>query len=620
MLNLNDDIKKSLGIVPKKPGVYLFKDSNGKVIYVGKAKNLSDRIKTYFQAKDKSTYTTHPILFFTNRISSFDYIVTENEFEALMLESSLIKKNRPKYNILLKDDKSYPYIAITENEEFPRVIITRNKNIRGAKYYGPYINVRNLKDFFESVRKIFKIRDCKKPTPGKVKNSVCLNYHIDLCSAPCAGNISKEEYGQNIKFIRLLLKGKDRVITGILKDRMAAFSRSQEYEKAEQIKNQIHLIESLGVNQNIFFRGDDSWDVIACSHDRDGGIAAVSVFIYRLGELAVINNFIITNIIYPDVKEILSAFIKSYYFESGNLSPVIYLPVLIEDGKLIEEWFYREKGKKIKFKIPKKGSKKDILNMVHKNAKLYLEKKKFEKSSGFSKVFKQLSDLRDYLGLVNIPKRIECYDISNIGSDFAVGSMAVFFDGSPLRENYRHFRIRTITGQDDFAMIGEIISRRIRYLGKNDLNIEDSFYLKPDLIIIDGGKAQYNVAKKILSDKNIDNIDLISIAKRQETVFCRNFPEGLVLDRSLNHSKLIIKIRDEAHRFAISYHRKLRDKYMTNSVLDGIKGIGTVKKKNILEVYPTLEELRKASLEDFLNIKGLNYKDALSIYNSLNRY
>ncbi len=287
---------------------------------------------------------------------------------------------------------------------------------------------------------------------------------------------------------------------------------------------------------------------------------------------------------------------------------------------MIEEWFKQVKNKKVELKVPKKGDKKEILEMVYKNAQLYLEKKKFEKSSGFSRVFKELLALKDSLGLKNIPRRIECYDISNIGPNFAVGSMAVFVDGSPLLSNYRHFKIKTVIGQDDFAMIAEILNRRLNYLKDLNLSIEDSFYIRPDLIVIDGGKAQYNVAKDILTSKNLLSIDLISIAKKMETVYCEKYQAGFIINKSDNHMRIILKIRDEAHRFAISFHRKLRDKQMTSSILDEIKGIGEIKKKNILEKFPTLEELKAATLEDFMKIKGLTYKDAVNIFNLLNRY
>jgi len=349
-------------------------------------------------------------------------------------------------------------------------------------------------------------------------------------------------------------------------------------------------------------------------------MAAVSLYNYQEGELAAVNNFIISNVMFIDEKEIISGFLKSYYLEIENISPVIYTPVQIEDADIISKWLSDLKGKKIEIKVARQNDKKDIMRMALKNAFLYLEKKKFERSSGYSRVFKELLKLKEVIGLANIPRRIECFDISNIGSSFAVGSMAVFADGSPLTSSYRHFKIRAVQGQDDFAMIAEIVSRRLKYLEDATIDIEDSFYMKPQLIIIDGGKAQYNAAKKVFEEKNINDIDLISIAKKEEIIFNKQYPDGISLDRNLDYMKIIIRVRDEAHRFAINYHKKLRSKYMTHSVLDGIKGIGEKKRSLVLEKFGDIEDLKACRLDELIKIKGISYTDALSIYNSLNRY
>jgi excinuclease ABC subunit C len=619
-MELNENLKHTLSILPKKPGVYLFKDIKGRIIYVGKAKNLFDRVKSYFLSNDNVNYINHPITFFISKIDSADFMETDNEVEALILESSLIKKNRPKYNFNLKDDKSYPFIAITDNEKFPRVFITRNRNIQGAKYFGPYINIKNTRHTLETLREIFQIRDCKKSKPGKVKNAVCLNYHINLCSAPCAGKISEKAYRQNIENIKLFLKHGENAIVDNLKAEMSAFASRQEFEEAAKVKYAIDAIEEMLIVQRISFTSDDTWDILAAAKDDKSNMAAVSLYNYKEGELAVINNFIISNVRFVDEKEIISGFLKSYYLEIDNMSPMIYIPDQIEEVEALSKWFSDLKGKKIEIRVAKQQDKKDIMRMAAKNAFLYLEKKKFEKSSGYSRVFKELAKLKEALGLVNIPRRIECFDISNIGPSFAVGSMAVFTDASPLISNYRHFKIRSVEGQDDFAMIGEIVSRRLRYLEESTVDIEDSFYMKPQLIIIDGGKAQYNAAKKVFEEKNIGDVDLISIAKKEEIIFNEKYPDGLSLDKHSDYMKIIIRIRDEAHRFAINYHKKLRSKYMTQSVLDGIKGIGEKKKALVLEKFADIEDLKAGRLDELIKIKGLSYKDALNIYNSLNRY
>ncbi|MCG2788539.1 MAG: excinuclease ABC subunit UvrC, partial [Actinomycetia bacterium] len=420
------NIRNILPILPKQPGVYIFKDSRGRVIYVGKAQSLRDRVKSYFQKNDSVNYVNHPISFFTDKISSVDYIVTDNEVEALMLESNLIKKNRPKYNVSLKDDKSYPYIAITENEKFPRVFMTRNRNLKGAKYFGPYTNVKPVKEILGALRKIFQLRDCKKSKPGKVRDAVCLNYHINLCSAPCAGKITEEIYRRNIDYIKMFLKGSDKTIIENMKAEMIRHASNKEFEDAAILREKIEWINELHVNQKIFFSGEDTWEILSISKDVSAEMAAVSLFSYKEGELSAINNFIISNCKFIAENEILAGFLKSFYIDIDNVPSKIFIPFEIEDMELISEWLSKSKDKKIEIKVPKIGEKKKIIGMVARNAALYLEKKKFEKDIGYSKAYKDLFNLKGILGLENIPKRIECFDISNIGSSFAVGSMAVF--------------------------------------------------------------------------------------------------------------------------------------------------------------------------------------------------
>ena len=619
-MELKDTIKNTLNITPKKPGVYLFKDLKGRVIYVGKAKNLLERIRSYFLPGETASFTNHPISFFADKINSVEFIVTDNEIEALILESSLIKKNRPKYNIQLKDDKSYPYIAFMDGEQFPRIFMTRNRNIKGARYFGPYTNVKSIKEVFDLLRKVFKIRDCKKAKPGKIKNSVCLNYHINLCSAPCVGNISEQDYKKNAGYIKMFLKGNDKTIIESLKAEMNYFAERKEFEKAADVKRKIDAVNDLLVSQKIFFPGERIWDILAVSKDNSADMAVVSLYNYKDGELAAINNFNISSSRYLSESEIMSGFIKSYYLEVDNISSKIYIPSEIEEIDAVSAWLSEIKGKKIELKVPTTREKKEIIRMAQRNASLYLEKKKFEKSSGYSKVFKELLELKNLLNLINIPRRIECFDISNIGTSFAVGSMALFVYRRTLNSNNRHFKIKNVSGQDDFAMIAEIVCRRLRYLEHLKINIEDSFYMKPDLVVIDGGKAQFNTVMKIFNEKNINDIDLISIAKRDEIIFCKKFLDGVKLDRSCQSLNIIIKVRDEAHRFALSYHKKLRDKNMTRSILDGIKGIGEKKREHILEEYSTVEELKALGIADLLKIKGLSYKDAVNIFDSFNRY
>lgn len=607
-------IRKTLGILPRKPGVYIFKDSRGKIIYIGKAKNIANRVRSYFQNREA---TNQRVYYFTDEIDIIDYIVTDNEVEALILESNLIKRNRPRYNIELKDDKSYPYIAITYSDKYPRVFMTRNRNLKDAKYFGPYTNVKSIKKTIDVLRKLFQIRDCLKSKPGKGSKSPCLNYHIGLCSAPCVNNISPEMYRKNIEYIELFLKGKDKSVIDNLKVEMKEYAKEEEFEKAAKIKEKIDAINKLYQEQKILLGGENTWDVIAVSKEEE--LVVVSLLTYKDGELFFVNNFTIRNPGYLEEEEILSEFIKKYYPDINNMPSVIYIPVEIEDIDLISLWLSEMKHKKVEIKVPKIGDKKKIMDMAIRNSKLYLEKRKFEKDMGYGKVYRDLSRLKEILGLKKIPRRMECYDISNLRESFPVGSMVVFVDGAPSKENYRHFKIKTVEGQDDCKMIEEVLTRRLKYLEESKIDIENSFYIKPDLIVVDGGKSQFNTACSVLKEKGLLDIEVISIAKKEEIVFSQKYREGIKLNLDDASLRIIVKVRDEAHRFAVEYHRKIRGEYMVKSFLDEIKGIGEKKKRYIFERFKTMEELCSAEIKDLADVKGISYKDAVNIYESIHK-
>ncbi len=619
---MKTDIKKRavdssdfLKILPKKPGVYLFKNSKDKIIYIGKAKNIYNRVRSYFSEKSRHFLYMKPPDFI-QQIKSVDYIITGNEAEALILEGNLIKKNRPIYNIDLKDDKSFPFIAVTE-EAYPRVFLTRNRNIKKAKYFGPYTDAGAARSTLEYIRKIFQVRDCRKVKPGKTTSPPCLNYHIRLCNAPCIGNVSMEEYGKNIEYIKTFLKGRDNTILRKLDKQMKEFSGNMKFEEALEIKEKIDNINKLHERQRIIFDSEDTWDFIGVKSDKK--TTALGLFTYRGGALALVNNFIIENEARLKDDEILSGFIIRYYENINSIPSKIYVPEELEDKMILIEWFRNEKERKVKILVPKMGEKRKIMDMVSKNTELYLEKKKFEKSSGHSQAYSDLLRMMKILGLKNIPRKLECYDISNLGERFPVGSMTVALDGEIKKEYYRHFKIRSIKGQDDCAMLAEMVTRRLRYLEGPVKDSSNSFYIRPDLIIIDGGKAQFNTISRILDQKGIDTIDILSIAKKEEMIFCRRYQNGIKFDLDSEILRVLIRLRDEAHRFAVKYHRKLRDSYMTNSLLDEIKGIGQKKKAYILDNVDSIEVLKEKSIEDIMNIKGISYRDAVNIYNSFHR-
>jgi len=613
------EIKEILEIIPRKPGVYIFKDSDDNIIYIGKANNLFNRVRSYFHYKSKYLLYSKPPNF-VNKIHSIDYLVTDNETEALILESSLIKKNKPRYNIDLKDDKSYPFIAVTVNEEFPRVFLTRNRNISGAKYFGPYTNASAVRKTVEYLRKAFKIRDCKRVLPGTGAGKPCLSYYINLCSAPCIGNIKKEEYRKDIELIILFLKGKNKNIIDRLNYEMDKYSAEMEFEKAADVRDKIVNINRLWENQKIFFKGGSKWDFITVAKDLD--YAVVSLFTYRAGELVLVNNFTLCNTGYFDEKEILSAFIRDYYANLDEIPDKVYCQAEVENLKLMEKWLSRKAGRKVGIMVPKIGDKKRIMEMALKNSVLYIEKKKFEKGREKSEIYIESLNLKKLLGLKNIPLKIECYDISNLKSSFPVGSISVAVGGKISNDKFRHFKIKNVEGQDDCRMIAEVVTRRLRYLKdisgmKENSKKDDIFYQKPDLIVIDGGKAQYNTVRNILIKEQIEDIDVISIAKKEEVIFCDKYTNGIKLDLRESYVRILIKVRDEAHRFAVKYHRQLRDKNMLNSVFDGIKGIGEKKKRIIMESNNSMGELKSMTVRDLTDIKGIGYKDAVKIYRSL---
>ena len=604
-----------LNILPKKPGVYIFRNSKDKIIYIGKAKNIYNRVRSYFSEKSRHFLYMKPPDFI-QQIKSVDYIITGNEAEALILEGNLVKKNRPIYNIDLKDDKSFPFIAVTE-ESYPRVFLTRNRNIRKAKYFGPYTDVRAARNTLEYIRKIFQVRDCRKVKPGKTTSPPCLNYHIGLCNAPCIGNVSMEEYGKNIEYIKAFLRGRDNTILLKLNRQMKEFSRNMKFEEALEIKEKIDSINKLHEKQRIIFNSEDTWDFIGVRSDEK--TTALGLFTYRGGALALVNNFIVENEARLKDDEVLSGFIIRYYENINNIPSKIYVPEELEDKTILVEWFRNEKERRVKILTPKMGEKRKIMDMVSKNTVLYLEKKKFERSSGHSQAYSDLLRMMKILGLKNIPRKLECYDISNLGERFPVGAMTVALDGEIKKEDYRHFKIRYTDGQDDCAMLAEMVTRRLRYLEGPVKDALNGFYIRPDLIIIDGGKAQFNTINRVLGQKGITLIDIISIAKKEEMIFCNRYQNGIKFDLDSEILRVLIRLRDEAHRFAVSYHRKLRDSYMTNSFLDEIKGIGQRKKTYILENIDSVEDLKEKSIEDIMNIKGISYRDAVNIYNSLHR-
>lgn len=611
------DFEYHLKNLPDKPGVYLMKNSLGEIIYVGKAKILKNRVRQYFQSSKNHSEKVKAMV---KNIAEFEYIVTDSEMEALILECNLIKKYKPRYNILLKDDKHYPFIKVTTNEDFPRVFMTRMLAKDGAKYFGPYTDVTAVYETLELIKKIFPIRTCKMLIKeGENKVRPCLNYHIGLCNAPCGGYVSKEEYGKIINDVIELLSGKDTKIINNLKAQMEETAENLEFEKAAALRDKIHSVEKIREKQKMMSGNFEDEDYISIFSDEMDSCA--QVFFVRDGKVSGREHFILENTSGEEKSQILSDFIKSFYGGTAFIPKNIYVPDL-EDGELLEQWLTMKRGSKVWIKLPQKGEKKNMLNMVEKNAKITLEqfKLKFMQDKELHKV--ALGELADLLDLEELPHRIEAYDISNIQGVDSVGTMVVFEEGRAKNSDYRRFKIKTVKGANDYDSMREILQRRFQHGLDEIQNIQErnlelssgKFCVFPDLILMDGGKGQVNIALEVLRSFNID-IPVCGMVKDD-----KHNTRGLIYNNieveikpTSNVMHLITRIQDEVHRFAITYHRTLRDKRVLHSVLEDIPNVGEKRRKELLKKFGSIESIKKASLEELLDTPSIDKKAADSI-------
>lgn len=612
------DFQHQLKILPDKPGVYIMKNSLGEVIYVGKAKILKNRVRQYFQ---NSKNHSEKVRAMVKNIAEFEYIVTDSEMEALILECNLIKKYSPRYNIALKDDKFYPFIKITTNEDFPRVYVTRNFAKDGNKYFGPYTNGTAVYEVMGLIKKLFPLRTCKKAiVEGGEPTRACLNYHINLCKAPCAGYISKAEYWEMIDEIISILNGTDTSITKKLKVEMEKAAEELEFEKAAKIRDRILAIELISEKQKMFTVKEGDEDFIDLYTDEKDGCA--QVFFVREGKVTGREHFMIENISDDPVKEVISSFIASFYGGTAQIPKTIYVPEEIEDQELIEKFLTEKRGSKVWIKVPKKGDKKNLLDMVRNNAKIMLDqfKEKMVEEKELNK--SALTELADVLGLDSLPARIEAYDISNIQGVDSVGTMVVFENGKAKNSDYRRFKIKSVKGPNDYESMREILSRRFSHgleeVNKiKERNLEYSkgkFCIFPDLIMMDGGKGQVNIALEVLKDFGIE-IPVCGLVKddkhRTRGIIFNN--EEILIRRGSGLMNLITRIQDEVHRYAITYHRSLRDKRTLHSILEDIPRIGEKRRRNLLMKFGSIDNIKKASMEELLDTPGIDRRAAESI-------
>ena len=596
------DIQEHLKQLPAEPGVYLMKDKFDNIIYVGKAKILKNRVRQYFQSSKNHSSKVKSMV---KNIDKFEYIITDSELEALILECNLIKKYKPKYNVLLRDDKTYPYIKVTTNEDFPRVLKVRKVIKDKAKYFGPYTNTTAVNDTLDIIKNIYPIRTCNIDIERAIKTNMrpCLNLHIKRCVGPCTGNVNKEEYNKMIEEIILFLSGKEEKLIDILKEKMNKCAMDFNFEEAAIYRDKIKSLEDMMEKQKIDTSTSDlNQDVIAMARAHDE--ACVQVFFVRNGKIVGREHFILEGVMDSTRESILGSFVKQFYMEQEYVPKEIIIEDEIEDSFILSEWLSSKKGQKVTIRVPQKGEKKSLIEMVRKNVIEYLEKfsdmnkRKYEKSIG------ALEELKQILNLDNIPKRIESFDISNIQGVDSIGSMVVFTNGKKDKKEYRRYKIKTVIGPNDYDSMAEIVERRLKY---GDF---------PDLMLLDGGKGQVSAVKKVLNKYNVE-IPLWGMYKddKHRTKGLISQEKEIELDRTSNLYRFVASIQEEVHNYAISYHRSLRNKSLTKSELDDIQGIGEKRKKALLNHFKDIEAIKKATFEELLEVEGMNKTSSESVYN-----
>jgi excinuclease ABC subunit C len=614
------DLESKLKLLPDKPGVYLMKDNQGNVIYVGKASSLKQRVRSYFQ---KSKSHSAKVISLVEKIKDIDTIIVDSPVEALILECNLIKQYRPKYNVRLRDDKHYPYIKILMDEEFPRLLVVRAMKPDGAKYFGPYTSSAAMKETLKILREIFPLRSCKQRDVDQ-KNRACLNAHINRCMAPCTGEISPEEYRDMVRQVILFLEGRRQEIVKDLEGKMYRAAEELKFEKAARIRDQIICIRQVIEKQKVENDHFEDRDVIALIKEKNE--AVVQVFFVRGGKITGKEHFFLANAEDHNETELLAVFLQQYYGHAEYIPREIVVQWEVSDGELITQWLSDKRGTRVHIHVPQRGAKKQLLDLVARNADIVLRQHQSLMDRRREEAGQALEQLRKELSLFSTPHRIECYDISNIQGTNSVGSMVVFTNGEAQPSLYRRFKIKTVEGPNDFASLQEVITRRIRrgrqeredirkaQLTKKEIKFADF----PDLIIIDGGKGQLSAVKEVLDSMEL-HIPVFGLAKEFEYLFRPGESEPIVLERNSPGLYLIQRLRDEAHRFAISYHRKLRSKQQVKSLLDDIPGVGPVRKKALLKVFGSVDQIFQASIEELEMVEGMNRKVAEEIYHYLQK-
>ena len=606
---IEDELKK----LPAKPGVYLMHDEKDEIIYVGKAISLKNRVRQYFQSSRNKGAKIEQMV---THIRRFEYIVTDSELEALVLECNLIKEHHPKYNTMLMDDKGYPFIRVTVQEDFPRIMMARQMKKDKSKYFGPYTSAGAVKDTIELLRKLYHIRSCRRSLPKDIgKERPCLNYHIKQCDAPCQGYISKEEYRKSVDQVIKFLNGNLDSVVKDLEKKMMEASDNLEFEKAIEYRELLGSVKQIQQKQKITNTGGEDRDIIARAKEyRD---AVVQIFFIRGGKLIGRDHFYLRVAAGDEETEILTSFIKQFYAGTPYIPGEIFLPATLQEQGILEEWLGKKRNGRVHLRAPKKGEKEKLVELAAKNAQMVLEKDRERLKREQAKTTGAVREIEELLGLENLV-RMEAYDISNTFGFNSVGSMIVYENGKPKRNDYRKFKIKGVSGIDDYASMREVLTRRFVH-GLEEQKEEKelgSFNIFPDLILMDGGRGQVNIALEVMKELNLD-IPVCGMVKddfhRTRGLYYNNVE--LPIDRNSEGFKLITRIQDEAHRFAIEFHRKLRRTTQVHSILDDIPGIGPARRKALMKQYATLDDIKNAEVEELKNIPSMDEKSAQSVYN-----
>jgi len=608
---MRENLEGQLRSLPRGPGVYLFRDEPGEVLYVGKAKSLRSRVRSYFQRGDGRVGTAQ----LTERIADVEVIVTRTEAEALHLEQNLVKRHRPPFNIRLRDDKSFPYIAVTLGDEYPRVMFTRERHRRGTAYFGPYANAKKVRETLDVLNRVFRFRPCEGPRPGRHSGIPCLDFHIDRCFAPCIGAIGQEDYAQIIDGVSAFLSGDTDTIQRQLEERMREAAADERFEEAARYRNRLFSIRHLAERQASDKRAVGTVDVIGLAVEADR--AAVQVFPLRDGKMIDRYAFHLENVAGEDAQAVLEAFVIEYYGGAPSTPPEVLVPAEVADTSAIAEFLTSRRGSRVEVRAPMRGEKRRLVELAVDNARLALDSDTAQREATRQRRVAALEELREVLNLESLPLRIECFDISNIQGESIVASMVVFVDGRPKNAHYRTFAIRGLDGQDDVGAMREAIGRRFSHLRGQEP--DESFSQTPNLVVVDGGKGQLTAALAAMEELDLPRVAVIALAKREEEVFVPGLPVAIGLERSSPALQLLQRIRDEAHRVALRYHRKKRGARSMETIFETLPGVGPVRRRALLRHFGSVERFLEASQEELEGVPGVPQKTARALYAQLHK-